>query len=65
MFVLTRRAIGAGAGAQLDAAFVEVLLELAPFSATGVAVLGGRSVVAPLLKALLVVAHHVVVEDGD
>ena len=65
VLVLAGGAVGAGAGAEFDLAFVEVLLELGPFGVADRAVLVGVADLAALLEVGLVVADDVFVEDGD
>ncbi|WP_181725389.1 hypothetical protein [Nocardia gipuzkoensis] len=65
MFVLAAGAVGAGASAEFDLAFVEVFDEVVPLGVGDVAVLLGGPQFASFLEVGLVVADDIVVEDGD
>jgi hypothetical protein len=65
VFVLAGGAVGAGAGTEFDLALVEVLLELLPLVGRGLAVLLCGPDLATLGEVGHVVAHDVLVEDGD
>ncbi|MGW6971540.1 hypothetical protein [Streptomyces sp. NPDC054952] len=65
MFVLAGGSTGASAGAEFDSALVEVLVELRPFRLGRPAVLARGPLRSLTVGELLVVAHHVVVEDRD
>lgn len=65
MFVLAGCAVGAPAGAEFDLALVEMLVELGPFLAGGLAVFLGWSELAALVEEGDVVADDVLIEDGD
>jgi hypothetical protein len=54
VFVLAGRPIGAATGAELDAALVEVLVEVGPFLRGGLAVFVGRAFGASSGEELLV-----------
>jgi hypothetical protein len=64
VFVLAGGAVGAAAGAQFDLALVEVLLELVPLPAGGLAVLLGGAELSTLGEEGHVVADDVLVEDS-
>ncbi|MFE4382910.1 hypothetical protein [Streptomyces cyaneofuscatus] len=61
VFVLTGSAVRASAGAELDLAPVEVVLELVPLLCGGIPVLVRRPDLPTLLQVGLVVADHVLV----
>ncbi|MGY2033410.1 hypothetical protein ACW9HR_36975 [Nocardia gipuzkoensis] len=65
MFVPAAGAVGAGASAEFDLAFVEVFDEVVPLGVGDVAVLLGGPQFALFLEVGLVVADDIVVEDGD
>lgn len=64
VFVLARRAVGACAGAQFDLALVEVLVELGPFLAGGLAVFLDRPELTAVVQESDIVTDDVLVEHG-
>jgi hypothetical protein len=64
MLMLTRRAVGTPAGAQLDLALIEMLFELGPFLSVGCRYSPGGRVARRRSRVGLVVTDDVVVEDG-
>jgi hypothetical protein len=65
MFVGARRAVRASAGAEFNLSFVEIFLELGLFffSYFGIFILRTQGAAPEEMK--LIVAHNVLVEDGD
>ena len=61
--MLAGRSVGAAAGAELDPALVEMLLEFGHLRLGGCAVLASRALGPAPVEELLVVADYVLVED--
>ncbi|WP_433209554.1 hypothetical protein ACQP1G_35030 [Nocardia sp. CA-107356] len=61
--MLASSAVWASAAAELDLAFVEMLLELGPLFGCHVAVFVRRSHLPPALQVCLVVLNNVFIED--
>ncbi len=58
-------AVGAPAGSEFDASFVEVLLEASPLVFGRFAVFLGGALSAPPVEEFRVVADHILLEDRD